>query len=241
MLSENLKIKTCLKLINPLTYKRTTHYTMNTLAILEPARFYHIYNRTNSGEALFKNDQNRLYFLKRLKQLSTGFFEIYAYSLLPNHFHLCISCHEREQIHHFIKGMNQQNLTSFQKKFVDSPNTIESFHNLISHQFHRFFNSYTMAFNRYTERNGSLFCKPFRRALIKSDSKLSNVFYYIHHNARKHKLVKHSKEHKWNSYEEILTHSKVVNTEFVIYWFGGKVHFVEFHKKEHQPDQFDFD
>jgi REP element-mobilizing transposase RayT len=214
---------------------------MNTLAKFEPARFYHIYNRTNAGEDLFKDDENRRYFLKRLKHFSLGFFEIYAYSLLGNHFHVCISCHEREEVYDFLKEMDKRNLTSFQNKFVENPNSIESFHNLISHQFQRFFISYTAAFNRYTKRKGSLLCKPFRRALIKSDSKLSYVFYYIHHNARKHKLVKHSNQHKWNSYEEILNNSKIVNVDFVLKWFGGIKHFIEFHKKEHQPDQFDFD
>jgi len=52
---------------------------------------FHVYNRAVANTELFFDDDDYIYYLKKLrKNLSENNFEIYAYCLMPNHFHFCI-------------------------------------------------------------------------------------------------------------------------------------------------------
>lgn len=64
--------------------------------ILEPDRFYHIYNRGNNKENLFKEERNYTYFLNLLKKYIISVAEVYSYCLLKNHFHILIRPKEVE-------------------------------------------------------------------------------------------------------------------------------------------------
>ena len=69
-----------------------------------PGGFFHIYNRGNARENIFLDDEDFAFFLLRLRQnlapdksvgryfrpLPTNSFELIAYCLMPNHFHLLI-------------------------------------------------------------------------------------------------------------------------------------------------------
>ncbi|MBL7066456.1 MAG: hypothetical protein ISS29_01165 [Candidatus Marinimicrobia bacterium] len=60
----------------------------NTMPIFIENQFYHVYNRANGEDKLFYTDANYLYFLAKLNSYISTFVEIYAYCLIPNHFHL---------------------------------------------------------------------------------------------------------------------------------------------------------
>ena len=53
---------------------------------LEPGVVYHIFNRGNNKEDIFKEDKNYIYFLFLVKKYLLPITEIYAYCLLKNHF-----------------------------------------------------------------------------------------------------------------------------------------------------------
>jgi putative transposase len=57
---------------------------------LEPEQYYHIYNRGNSGEPLFREARNYRYFLKLYANYIEPIAETYAYCLLGNHFHFLV-------------------------------------------------------------------------------------------------------------------------------------------------------
>ena len=64
------------------------------LETLKKDCFYHIYNRGNNGDDIFKHDENYQYFLQLLdKYLITG-ISVFAYCLLKNHYHLLIRIEE---------------------------------------------------------------------------------------------------------------------------------------------------
>ena len=82
------------------------------------------------------------------------------------------------------------------------------------------------------DRKGSLFIPNFKRKAIKSDSYLTNVTFYIHHNPIHHGFVKtiddwpHSSFHALVSAKETTLHRK-----YVLEWFGNKKELKIFHSQ----------
>ena len=60
--------------------------------------YYHVYNRGNNRETIFKSPENYLYFLKLLKKYISPVAELFSYCLLPNHFHLVLKLKDDDQL-----------------------------------------------------------------------------------------------------------------------------------------------
>ena len=123
-------------------------------------------------------------------------------------------------------------LTTFQKlSNLPTINIAENTtHNLISHQFRKFFQSYSMAFNREQNRVGTLFQTSFKRVLIDSEAYFTQLIYYIHSNPSHHNLTADFREWKWSSYKRILQDKFTkLRKEEVINWFGGKDSYIQYH------------
>jgi putative transposase len=88
--------------------------------------------------------------------------ETYAYCLLGNHFHLLIRISD---------------LTTFEKLSNLPGKTV---HDIVSHQFRKFFQSYAMAFNKQHDRTGTLFQTPFKRAHVNNDRYFTQLICYIY-------------------------------------------------------------
>ncbi len=56
----------------------------------------------------------------------------------------------------------------------------------VSQALSNFFNAYVKAFNRATNRTGSLLHRPFRRILIKDENYLKELIIYVHLNPARH-------------------------------------------------------
>lgn len=202
---------------------KTEHYYTK----FQSGRFYHVYNRTVDLKAMFKNEDNYYFFLKKYIEYLSPIVETYAYCLLGNHFHL------------FIRVMDDENLTTFGKlSNLAHPNRqkmLQSTDEIVSHQFRKFFQSYSMAFNKQHERVGTLFQTPFKRVEIDNDSYLMHMVYYVHANPQKHGLIDDFRDWKWSSYHSFLSHSPtLLKREKVLEWFGGKDNFVKYHAIYHQ-------
>jgi len=63
---------------------------MEQHAHLEPGRYYHIFNRGINGANIFLEERNFAYFLNLYAKHVEPVAEIFAYSLLRNHFHLLV-------------------------------------------------------------------------------------------------------------------------------------------------------
>ncbi|MBN1643178.1 MAG: transposase, partial [Anaerolineae bacterium] len=160
--------------------------------------YYHIYNRGNNRENLFRCDENYRYFLRLYAHHIEPVAETYAYCLMPNHFHLLLRTRE-------------QGLTGSGKR-VRSPS--QAFSNL--------FNAYTKAFNKAHGRSGALFQRPFQRIPVTSEAYLRRLVVYIHQNPVRHGFVDQLSEWPYSSYAALLsTKPTHVARDAVLEWLGG--------------------
>lgn len=196
------------------------------LANFEYEGIYHIYNKTNNRELLFRSDENYFYFLNLFTFYMTAFVEIYAWTLLPNHFHFLIRIKPEKKITQYLRGLPLESQTKSQKKYLVDNNI----NVLIEMEFKRYFISYAMSFNTMYGRSGNLFYRTFKRVEINKDDQFTQVLIYIHANAQKHKMVKRFDKYKWTSFHTIIskTETELLRNE-ILEWFGGKENFINTH------------
>ena len=217
-----------------------------------PDQYYHVFSRSNNKEKLFYTNENRRFFLSKLGLYLLQFFEIHAYALMGNHYHLLLRVRSRNEIILKIEGVEEGKQTVAMKRLLDgkfeedtrlvSKTRLVSSSNLdklLVHQIQRLSISYTKALNKQWGRKGHLFNRPFKRCMINFDAKYQYMMYYIHHNARIHGFVKDFLQYKHHSYFEILdASSALINVTNVLKAFGGKEDFVNFHHNTHYEDEF---
>jgi REP element-mobilizing transposase RayT len=168
---------------------------------LQPVCTYHIYNRGNNKENIFRETGNYTYFLQLWKKHIIPVADTLVYSLLPNHFH-------------FLVRLKEENTTK-----------------VISKSFSNCFNAYAKSFNKVYGRTGSLFQERFGRKLINNDSYFTHIIFYIHANAQKHGLIRDFTTYPHSSYQSFLSENPtLLQRKEVLDWFGGKDAFIKFHK-----------
>jgi putative transposase len=181
----------------------------STTYSLYPDTYYHIYNRGNNRENLFKEERNYSYFLSLYDKYVGPVVETYAYCLMINHFHLLVR----------IKEL-QPNQDTAVKKSSDP-----------SHAFANLFNAYAKAINKGYGRTGSLFEGRFGRIPVATDAYFQNLIFYIHYNPQKHGLVKDFQRWKWSSFNSIMGHEPTwLQRDAALNVFGGIKGFNEFHQ-----------
>ena len=176
--------------------------------------YYHIYNRGNSKQKIFHDQEDYFRFISLLYACnSENNFRIYAlnkeespydfergillvdigaYCLMPNHFHILITQTEEGDISKFM-----QKLTT----------------------------AYVMYYNKKYERTGSLFEGKFKSEHLDSDNYLKYIFSYIHLNPLKmidkdwkEKGIRNKKEaldylaqYKYSSYIDYMGNERIQN------------------------------
>ena len=183
---------------------------------MEPGCFYHIYNRGNNREDIFREEENYRFFLQRYKRYVAQYVDTYAYCLMPNHFHFLI------RVKDSVLGSEEREgsaLTPLEKAFRD------------------FFISYAKSFNQRYQRTGSLFQYKFRRKIIQDDAHQMRLIVYIHRNPVKAGLCSVPEDWGYSSYRAIIgTASTSVPRDMVLGWFGGREGFLAAHKAEQDWD-----
>lgn len=200
----------------------------NYLANFYENGIFHVYNRTNNKELLFKSDENRLYFLKQFAKYLSPFLETFCWNLLPNHFHFLVQIKSVEEIKNRLQSLPTESLKPIEKQYLNDVATTEL---LLELEWKRFFTSYSMAFNIQQNRTGNLFHRPFKRIEIDKESHFTQAIVYIHANAQHHNLCKDFTQHKWTSWHSMLSKNPTgLKREEVLDWFGGLEKFIEIHK-----------
>ncbi|WKZ37750.1 MAG: hypothetical protein QY332_07365 [Anaerolineales bacterium] len=202
--------------------------------------YYHIYNRGVNGENIFIEERNYDLFLKLFERHITPVCDLFAYSLLRNHFHVSVRTKSENEI---LETLRVSFENSDQDGQVTLPNEKVSRarkplgseglgSKYISDQFSNFFNAYAKTINKAYGRTGSLFQHPFGRVPITSDRQFWNVIAYIHQNPQKHKFVADFRDWKYSSYGIILTDKRtIINRDEVMKWFGTRDEYLSLHNE----------
>jgi putative transposase len=181
---------------------------------------YHILNRAHGDEALFRNQQNYIFFLEKIRKYILPIADIYAYCLMPNHYHL------------LIKLKPTTVLEGFSKKKDGAPFDAAQLSALVSLSFNRLQNSYAKAYNKYYSRKGGVFMSPFRRVLISTESQLCNTIFYIHKNPVHHGICKSIADWKFSSYHSYYSDTEnFISKNEVLPFFDGIENFSRFHSQ----------
>ena len=172
-----------------------------------PGVSYHIYNRGNGKMEIFRDDQDYLNFLKRLRLLFgkargtlatiriTPFepdeFSLLSYCLMPNHFHFQ------------IEQNGEVPLSKLMLKVCTS---------------------YSMYFNRKYEHVGHVFQDQFKAVPIESDNQSAALSAYIHQNPKVGGLVNTLTDWAYSSYPEYIGLRKgdLVDPEPILDQFASK-------------------
>lgn len=178
---------------------------------LRPGGVYHIYNRGNNGESLFKEKRNYYYFLKKYQQYCSQILQTYAYVLLNNHFHLLVRVNEDVTVPG-KDGKSQINL-------------------IASRQLSHFFNAYAQSINQSCQRKGKLFSQPFKRKLVERSSHFNRLIRYIHLNPAHHGFVSDFRAWEFSSWHALLQETdSFLAKERVLAGFESKIHFEKYHE-----------
>lgn len=153
-----------------------------------PGVSYHIYNRGNGRMDIFRDDQDYLNFLKRVRlalgktrgtlassirlvPFESGAFSLISYCLMPNHFHLQI-----EQCGEVPLGKLLLKVCT----------------------------SYSMYFNRKYDHVGHVFQDQFKAVSIQSENQVSALSAYIHQNPVTAGLVSAPEKWIYSSYPDYI-------------------------------------
>jgi REP element-mobilizing transposase RayT len=169
---------------------------------LRRGAYYHIYNRGNNRENVFREPRNYAYFLKLYAHYVEPVAETYAYCLLVNHFHFLVRIKDAAPAASAVSDRPRRDLSPSQ-----------AFSNL--------FNAYAKAVNRAWGRTGSLFEHPFGRVAVTSQAYLCHLVTYIHRNPQRHGLVDDFRNWPHSSYHALLGRGATrLQRDALVSWFG---------------------
>lgn len=159
---------------------------------------------------MFDTDWEYKTFLGLVKKYILPVTEIYAYCLLPNHFHFLV-----------------------RNKEVDIPENFarKGEHHYFSHQWGNVQNTYTKKKYFRNGKRGGLFCQSINRNLIDSEEYLQMCLVYIHNNPVKHGYTSSPESWDYSSYKAIISKQKTdVEREKVLKWFDSAENFMDYHR-----------
>ena len=171
---------------------------------IEPGCVYHIYNRGNNYQDVFFQKSDYHLFLEKLNLYLKDYCSVYAFALIPNHYHLLLRIND------------------------------DIAENSFSMQFSKLILSYTNKINWREKRNGSLFLSYFRRIKVEDEAYLKSLVYYTHYNPCKHDVVEDFRSYQFSSYKIFLSDKRTsLNRDEVLSWFGDRKEFVGYHNFLH--------
>jgi REP element-mobilizing transposase RayT len=184
---------------------------LNTSENLLPEKTYHVYNKTVGKELMFITGDDYTYFLLKAQHFLLPVCNLYAYCLMPNHFHFLLRIKAIEEITNNPK---------------DDPQMV------VKRAFSNFFISYAKSFNYAHFRLGRLFLQSFKRILVDHEDYFLTLVNYIHRNPIHHGYVSNYDLWKFSSYHEYIDGNKTyLYKDEVFSYFNSIDDFIEYHEE----------
>ncbi|MDZ7720709.1 MAG: hypothetical protein U5K72_17965 [Balneolaceae bacterium] len=202
----------------------------------EPGHIYHVYHHANGDDLIFRETENYFFFLSKIEKYIHPISKIYAYCLMPNHFHFLLRVKKESVLENFF-DLDDKNPRST-GRFRGLEGQIDFSLN-ISKQFKNCLISYAKAYNKVYERKGSLFSENLKRIKISQDDYFANMIRYIHFNPVIHGFTKNARNWSFSSYRAYLSNkNSLLERDEVFEWFGGEDELKRFHLSV-QKDEFE--
>ncbi|MBX2907901.1 MAG: hypothetical protein KF744_17785 [Taibaiella sp.] len=147
---------------------------------------YHVYNRGNNRQNIFLKERNYVYFLEKTRKYVAPVCDIFAYVLMPNHFHFLIHADERTE-------------ATIAKPTITRTALSEAFRLLLS--------SYSKGINKQEGWTGNLIqqktkAKMVFEAEVNDLQYATSCFHYIHQNPLRAGLVSRMEDWHYSSYRD---------------------------------------
>lgn len=188
---------------------------------LLPGNTYHLFSRAIGDDKIFVCDENYRFFLAKLKGYTNCVCTLYAYTLIPNHFHLLVKIHTNDQLIRCYED-------TYDVDYHVMNHDLSAF---VMKKFSNFLNCYAKSFNSIYDRKGSLFIHRMCRTRITKESGFYKVLWYIHKNAVHHGLANEVGEWRYDSFNAILNEDHSNVSDEILKWFGGKREYIQFHER----------
>ena len=192
---------------------------------------YHVLNQGINGQPIFKSDRNRRFFCHRMQTYLVPYFDIWAWALLGNHFHILLRIKPLDA--NFMQAVELEQ-TQESKRFLVHGD-LNAF---LEDQFKRLFTSYAKAFNKEQNRYGGLFVKRFKRIWVEPSTYALRLIRYINCNPVRHRFVIHPNDWRFSSYGETLEGaSTLLDLPGIMAFFSYDiVQFEAFHSVDRDDD-----
>jgi len=194
--------------------------------LLDYGKYYHIFNRGNNKEILFREDIDYLHFLSLYRTYIQPVTETISWCLMNNHFHFCVQIKERQEIGFLNPDDVFMKNNPIKWKYNHDQKNKKCFKPSPARQFAHLFNAYSKWYNFKYERTGSLFEKNYERKLISDESYLSELVIYINNNPVKHRIKSAAEKYFWSSANGIIDNNdRFCNLTLLMKYLGDTDNF----------------
>jgi len=167
-------------------------------------QIYHVFNQGNNRQVIFREHENYLFFLRKVRKYLIPYCDFLCYCLMPNHFHFLIVPNRLGRLEYMSRSPVSE---------TKSSNHTQN----LSYSLGLLLSSYAKAYNKRYERSGSLFRQKTKvkdgwiDQVITVDGKNRDMFFrfendyalqcfhYIHKNPVKANLVKKATDWEYSS------------------------------------------
>jgi putative transposase len=212
-------------------------------------KFYHIYNCGINGENLFRESENYTSFLASMDKYILPVAELFAWVLMPNHFHLLVRIKENVAYKYSIADRDRMGQVWFDEhkwETIDLPacspeSGTDSIKLPKPHlHFSHFCNAYSKYYNKRYTRHGGLFERRFKRKHINHERYFKRMVLYIHNNPVHHGFCSHPVEYPWSSYLTCISVKPTrLKRDSVMGWFDSEANFKLLHNEEIEIEKFE--
>ena len=205
--------------------------------------FYHIYNCGINGENLFREPENYTSFLSLMDKYILSVADLYAWVLMPNHFHFLVRIKENMGYKYSYTDRDRQGETWFDEHKWETtdlnllactaPDSVSVKLPQPHLHFSHLFNAYSKYYNKRYTRHGGLFERRFKRKHIDHERYFKRMVLYIHNNPVHHGFCDHPLSYPWSSYLTCVSvKTTKLHRESVLGWFNSHAEFKLLHNEK---------